>query len=367
MAGVWESGGGSARARERFLASAVGAAGAAGLAGGYGRDDGDGWPGGGGRLPPVRRSILDSWQRCLRVGLVPQRSELPYQSELDPEDQLVRASAPVLERLQGNLSESRVSVLLADAAARILVCRSGTPGLRQHLDSVQVAPGFSYAEEDAGTNGIGTALAERRPCTVSSSEHFTDRLQSFACVGAPVRDPLSGSILGILDLTCWQADAHPMMSALVRDAVADIERQLFDQYSERERRLLRAFFASVGRPCRTVASGGRGRPGAAELGGVTGSRSTTRRPSWSAPRAAPSSRCRSPTASARPCSVVTSATPKVVPGSACRPDSRTVSGFRCCRRSSSRATAAPVTPRTCCWSVNPGSGGWRWRRGSGWR
>ncbi|QMU68031.1 SpoIIE family protein phosphatase [Streptacidiphilus sp. P02-A3a] len=266
MAGVWESGGGSARARERFLASAVGAAGAAGLAGGYGRDDGDGWPGGGGRLPPVRRSILDSWQRCLRVGLLPQRTELPYQPELDPQEQLVRASAPVLERLQQNISGSRVSVLLADAAARILVCRPGTPGMRQHLDSVQVAPGFSYAEEDAGTNGIGTSLAERRLCTVSSSEHFTDRLQSFACAGAPVRDPLSGSILGILDLTCWHADAHPMMSALLRAAVADIERQLFEQYSERERRLLRSFFASVGRPYRTMAAGDGDRPGAAELG-----------------------------------------------------------------------------------------------------
>ena len=261
MAGVWESGGGSARARERFLA------GATDVASGYGRDDGgDARSGGGGRRPPVRRTILDSWQRCLRVGLVPQRSELPYRSELDPEDQLVRASAPVLERLQENLSGSRVSVLLADAAARILVCRSGTPGLRQHLDSVQVAPGFSYAEEDAGTNGIGTSLAERRPCTVSSSEHFTDRLQSFACAGAPVRDPLSGSILGILDLTCWQADAHPMMSALVREAVADIEQQLFDQYSERERRLLRSFFASAGRPYRTAAAGGGSRPRAGELG-----------------------------------------------------------------------------------------------------
>jgi transcriptional regulator of acetoin/glycerol metabolism len=30
--------------------------------------------------------------------------------------------------------------------------------LDRHLDSVKLAPGFSYAEESVGTNGIGTAL-----------------------------------------------------------------------------------------------------------------------------------------------------------------------------------------------------------------
>ena len=246
MAGVWESGGGSARAREGFLSGR-----SAGRAG-------------------VRGPILESWQRCLRVGLAPQRDELPYQPDLNLEDQLVRASAPVLERLQATLAGSRVSVLLADSAARILVRQAGAPGLRQHLDAVQLAPGFSYAEEVAGTNGIGTALAAGRPFAVLSSEHFADRLQSFACAGAPVRDPLSGSILGVLDLTCWQADAHPMMSALVRRAVADIEQQLYRQYSARERALLRGFFTSAERRQRQrsgqPSAGGGGRPLPTTLG-----------------------------------------------------------------------------------------------------
>ena len=240
MAGVWENGGGSARARERFLAE--------GFADGFGGDVTDAAAlDGGPAAPSVRGPILDSWQRCLRVGLAPQRTELPYQPELNLEDQLVRASEPVLERLHTSLAGSRVSVLLADAAARILIRRAGTPGLRRHLDAVQLAPGFSYAEDVAGTNGIGTALAERRPFAVLSSEHFADRLQPFACAGAPVRDPLSGSILGVLDLTCWQSDAHPMMAALVREAVADIEQELYGQYTEREQALLRTFFSSADR------------------------------------------------------------------------------------------------------------------------
>ena len=253
MTGVWESSGGAARARERFLGGAAdrGGGGRSGTDGGGG--GGTGWGSG-----AVRGSILDSWHRCLRVGLLPHQADLPYRAELDLEDQLVRASEPVLERLHESLSGSRVSVLLADAAARILVRRAASPGQRQHLDAIQLAPGFSYAEDVAGTNGIGTSLAERRPFTVFSSEHFTDRLQSFACAGAPVRDPLSGSILGVLDLTCRQADAHPLMAALVRDAAADIGQRLYGQYTERERTLLRCFFGSAEMPGRPARPGRRG-------------------------------------------------------------------------------------------------------------
>ena len=41
--------------------------------------------------------------------------------------------------------------------------RTGDSALRTHLDQVWLAPGFSYAEQHVGTNGIGTALEGRRP------------------------------------------------------------------------------------------------------------------------------------------------------------------------------------------------------------
>ena len=42
--------------------------------------------------------------------------------------------------------------------------------LERHLDGVKLAPGFSYAEDRVGTNGIGTALESAvRPTSSGTS------------------------------------------------------------------------------------------------------------------------------------------------------------------------------------------------------
>jgi anti-sigma regulatory factor (Ser/Thr protein kinase) len=164
--------------------------------------------------------------------------DLPYVPDLGAEEALIRASAPVLERLHALLADTPVCVVLTDAAARVLVRRAGEPGLNRHLDAVQLAEGFSYREADAGTNGIGTALAEGRPALVLAGEHFADRFLGFACAGVPIRDPFSGRIRGVVDLTAWRRDASPLMAALAAEAAENIELRLLEQYSVKERALL---------------------------------------------------------------------------------------------------------------------------------
>lgn len=154
------------------------------------------------------------------------------------EEALLRASAPVLERLHAMLADTPVCVVLSDATARVLVRRAGEPGLNRHLDAVQLAEGFSYNEADAGTNGIGTALAEGRPAVVLAGEHFADRFLAFACAGVPIRDPFSGRIRGVVDLSTWRRDASPLMAALAAEAAENIELRLLEQYSVKERALL---------------------------------------------------------------------------------------------------------------------------------
>ncbi|TQE20293.1 Fis family transcriptional regulator [Streptomyces ipomoeae] len=116
--------------------------------------------------------------------------------------------------------------------------------LHRHLDDICLAPGFSYAEEYVGTNGIGTAAEDGRTAHVFGSEHFSERLQRVSCAAAPIRNPISGRVVGLIDLTSWEHTASPLMTALVREAAADIEERLLDIGSERERAALRAFLTS---------------------------------------------------------------------------------------------------------------------------
>ncbi|MEU6083974.1 SpoIIE family protein phosphatase [Streptomyces sp. NPDC047108] len=206
----------------------------------------------------VRDPIQASWRRCRSLGLEPDhRGNLPYQQDPDDVFTLADAARPVLEDLESRLSGIRMTVLLSDEHARVLQRRVGEPPLNRYLDSIQLAPGFAIPEEVIGTNGIGTALATRRPAFVCGREHYSDHWRDIACAGAPVRDPLSGHVIGVLDLTCLRVHSQSSMLAMALDAAHDIETQLLRRATSRERALLQAVHAAR----RRTTTGGPVRPG----------------------------------------------------------------------------------------------------------
>ncbi|MGW3117093.1 SpoIIE family protein phosphatase [Streptomyces sp. NPDC001107] len=213
---AWDDIGGLVDAHERFLAGA--------------RVESD-----------VRGSVLESWKRCRSAGLEPGHLLVPYEQDLTLDERFLRAADPVLTKLSASLAEMGMSIALCDARGRIVRRLDGDLRLRDRLDEVNFAPGFDASEPVVGTNGVGTALAERGPIYVVGREHFADCLQPFACAGSPVRNPLSGRIEAVLDLTCLRDDGDITMLRLVRAAARDIEGRLLEQATERERALLAAY------------------------------------------------------------------------------------------------------------------------------
>ncbi|MFE9644404.1 sigma-54-dependent Fis family transcriptional regulator [Streptomyces sp. NPDC006365] len=200
----------------------------------------------------VRPPILDSWQRSRFFGVDADRIEAPYNADFDPHSRLATAARPVLDRLSDALQGTPMCLILTDSKGRVRERRTGDRALHRHLDDISLAPGFSYAEEYVGTNGIGTAAENGRTAQVFGSEHFSERLQRVSCAAAPIRNPISGRVLGLIDLTSWQHTASPLMVALVQEAAADIEERLLDIGSEREQAALRAFLTSRQRSHRAL-------------------------------------------------------------------------------------------------------------------
>ncbi|MET9680093.1 SpoIIE family protein phosphatase [Streptomyces coeruleorubidus] len=194
----------------------------------------------------VRTSILNSWQRCRSLGLSPDTTDLPYREDFDPGGRIVRAAVPVLDRLQDAFSGSQVNISVADANGTVLLRRFGDPAMARSLPAIQRVPGFVFAEQVAGTNGIGLALAERQLIRVYGAEHFAERSQGSACVAMPVRDPLSGRIEGVLCFGYPRGFEQPALSAAIRRAAENIERRLLGQSSAHERALLRTYLATGG-------------------------------------------------------------------------------------------------------------------------
>ncbi|MFD0265096.1 SpoIIE family protein phosphatase [Streptomyces sp. NPDC127106] len=189
----------------------------------------------------VRSPILSSWERCRLLGLSPDQTELPFRDDFDPDSRLVRAAAPVLDQLASRFAGSRMNVCLADGNGTVLQRRFGEPSLARSLPPIQTVPGFVFAERVAGTNGIGLALAERRLVQVYGAEHFAERSQANACSATPIRDQLSGCVVGVLCFGYPHSYEDPALPVLVRRAAETIERRLMEQSSARERGLLRTY------------------------------------------------------------------------------------------------------------------------------
>jgi transcriptional regulator of acetoin/glycerol metabolism len=183
----------------------------------------------------VRAPIYASWTRSRLAQVPTERLEPPYDPDLETDTALTQAAEPVLTEVADQLADDPVSILLCDARGTVLRRLTGDARLAQHLDRVQLAPGFSYAEGHVGTNGIGTALEVQGPARVLGHEHYVEHLEDFACAGVPIRHPMTGRVVGVIDLTWWRRhDAGMMVGPAVVTMAARIEELLLEQAGRRE-------------------------------------------------------------------------------------------------------------------------------------
>jgi transcriptional regulator of acetoin/glycerol metabolism len=198
------------------------------------------------RPSEVREPILASWWRSRQWKVAADRVTLPYVRDPNLDTPLTRNAMPVLRNLRQHLEGQPISVILTDAAGVVLSRMTADHDLERHLDGVQLAPGFSYAEEYVGTNGIGTALEGGQPAAVFGHEHYAEDLEDLACAGVPIHDPISGKAVGAVDLTCWRRDADPLLIALAKTTADQITQAMLADSSARELQLMQEYM----RACR---------------------------------------------------------------------------------------------------------------------
>ncbi|MBX7454704.1 GAF domain-containing protein [Mycolicibacterium sp. 3033] len=210
------------------------------------------------RAPARPREVIgDSWQRLLASGVEPSDTPVVETGGLEA---LRRASGlmDVLDEISHGL-ESLVAdgeniLVVADATGRVL-WRSGSPSVLSNADRLGFVEGAHWGEGAVGTNAIGTALAAQRAVQVFSAEHFLRSHHSWTCAGAPIRDPRTGQVLGVVDVSGPAATVHPTTIALV-DAVARLAeshlRSEHDRTLNRLRSVAAPILARMGTPALAV-------------------------------------------------------------------------------------------------------------------
>ncbi|WP_043615055.1 helix-turn-helix domain-containing protein [Nonomuraea candida] len=209
-----------------------------------------------------RRLIKASWRRSLDAGIDPEGKSAPL--VCDPSSiRDMRASHPLqpllpllAQTLSGLADETGHVMIVTDGDGRVLWREGNGAGLRR-ADQIGLAAGHQWAEHNVGTNGIGTALAARRPVHVYTHEHLMRVLHIWSCSAAPITDPDSGRVIGCVDVSGTARALHPATVALVSAAAKLAETQLALRMLERDERLRRRYEALRGRPGVLLSATGR--------------------------------------------------------------------------------------------------------------
>ena len=167
---------------------------------------------------PPRPMILESWRRCHALQVNPSLRYAPlavtHEVQLthlrEASQLLMRAARPVMRRLSDFLADSGYVIVLSDADGCLLEVM-GDAGVRRSLARIDFVSGGDWSEAAAGTNALGTALADGHVVQLLGAEHYCSGWQDLTCTAAPIRHPLSSEIMGIFG--CHrQLPSHPSLS-----------------------------------------------------------------------------------------------------------------------------------------------------------
>ncbi|HEX2247248.1 MAG TPA: GAF domain-containing protein [Arthrobacter sp.] len=182
-------------------------------------------------LSGLRQVVRESWERSMT--LVPGPDDALARVELVDEEleeyrlsHPLAAIMPVIHRLLVLPShDTGMLVAVGDENGRLLWV-DGDARLRRQAEKMTFVAGAEWSEGTVGTSAPGTALALGRGVQISGAEHFSRIVHPWSCTAVPVRDPDSGAVLGVVDITGREEAVAPHTLSLVQATVAAAEAQL---------------------------------------------------------------------------------------------------------------------------------------------
>ncbi|MBL9063049.1 helix-turn-helix domain-containing protein [Tabrizicola sp.] len=196
----------------------------------------------------ARSSVAASWARSATLyHLDPAAARLENRltaSELavacERSGTLLPTAAPHLDRLFHSVGGLGACIVLADVEG-VALDRRGNVGDDRDFASAGLWTGTAWSEARAGTNGIGTCLAEGRAVTIHRDQHFLARNIGLSCSSAPVFGP-EGELMAVIDVSTARSDLPEAVSGLigatVTEAARRVEADLFSQRFPRARLVL---------------------------------------------------------------------------------------------------------------------------------
>jgi hypothetical protein len=196
-----------------------------------------------------------SWHRCRDLyRLDPTRA---HPAPVDGETPARQVHGRVLAEL-GALATSLLAagenrlVTVSDGSGAVVAAWGRGPAGRRSPD-VGLFPSVAWSEPATGTNAIGTAIVQRRVCSVRGPEHWGTALHQWSCTGVALSDPVTATPLATLTVSSWRemmpirpidllVATEPLVTAL-QETAARQGRRIVEAFADLERRTSGALVA----------------------------------------------------------------------------------------------------------------------------
>lgn len=175
--------------------------------------------------------LQESWRRSAAFLHQPSEAFAPVDMNEDDvhayrDAHPLKLVLPVFRQLLvGPAAEAGLIVAIGDAEGRLLWVDGDRPALRK-AEAAAFHPGATWSEKAIGTSAPGLALATGHGVQVHQEEHFAQSAHQFSCSAAPIHNPHTGALLGVVDLTgdekAVATHALPLIYAAVCAAEAEL-------------------------------------------------------------------------------------------------------------------------------------------------
>ncbi|MBL8438007.1 MAG: sigma-54-dependent Fis family transcriptional regulator [Zoogloeaceae bacterium] len=188
----------------------------------------------------VGSPVLDSWSRSLAAGVRPEGVLAPLVARGDAlgrlrhhHRELMMAWSSVFTATTQLLAGSG-SIMLLTSPDGVVLDATGDHATLDAAQDIHLMIGGNWCEGAVGTNGIGTALATRCPAQIHGAEHFCEGIKGWTCAAAPIFEPGTNELLGVLDIS-GPPQTYQRHNLLMAVSVARHLEMILSQGSLRER------------------------------------------------------------------------------------------------------------------------------------
>jgi len=154
----------------------------------------------------IGKNILESWERCTRIGLNPYEKNIPqiienpeFKKRLEQRSDIIELFHFYMKRFTGMLEQVGACSFVCDSSG-VILSRVGYGKTLNYFDDVSIREGAKCSEANIGTNAPGLALITREPVVVTADEHYSTTYHPAFCVASPILDE-NRDLLGCVDIT----------------------------------------------------------------------------------------------------------------------------------------------------------------------